>query len=226
MTDRELMQMALDALEALMRRDTGNTCQHENTHRGGAIWEICDDCAAKWADDRGGKPKWEDPPEWVAAEDAINSIRAALAAPQPAQEPECERCGEAPRMHTSTYWCDNQSFTTPDGRTKLGCTTPQAPHPKLTVRLTSFPESNGKRNWTAMFVRTEKWNGLIGNCGGITIDRGECWNRVAYEAERARFLIGERDTEPHILDYGDDISTPVEWAGELRGSGITKGPAA
>jgi len=37
--------------------------------------------------------------------------------------------------------------------------------PRLTVRLTSFPESNGKRNWTALLVRVEDWNGLIGNCG-------------------------------------------------------------
>jgi hypothetical protein len=87
----------------------------------------------------------------------------------------------------------------------------------LTVRLCSFPESNGKRNWTAMFVRTEPWGGLVGNCGGITIARGELWNRVAYEAECARALIGERDTEPHILDYGDDIHTPDEWVGEVRG---------
>jgi hypothetical protein len=90
--------------------------------------------------------------------------------------------------------------------------------PRLTVRVQSFPESNGKRNWTALLVRVDAWDGLIGNCGGITIERGELWNRVAYEAERAKYLIGERDTEPFILDYGDDICTPEEWAGEVRGS--------
>lgn len=31
-------------------------CLHEETHRGGAIWEICDSCGMKWADDEGGKP--------------------------------------------------------------------------------------------------------------------------------------------------------------------------
>lgn len=86
--------------------------------------------------------------------------------------------------------------------------------PRLTVRLKSYPESNGKRNWTATFARTEPFDGLVGSSGGITIARGECWNRVAFEAERAKFLIGERDTEPFILDYGDDIQTPEEWAGE------------
>ena len=89
--------------------------------------------------------------------------------------------------------------------------------PRLTVRLTAFPESNGKRNWTALLVRVGPWGGLIGNCGGIQVGRGELWNRVAYEAECARFLIGERDTEPHILDYGDDIETPEQWVGEVRG---------
>jgi hypothetical protein len=89
--------------------------------------------------------------------------------------------------------------------------------PVLTVKVLSFPESNGKRNWTAMLTRVEKWGGLIGNCGGITIARGELWNRVAYEAEQAKALLRLRPTEPHILDYGDDIETPEEWAGEVRG---------
>lgn len=34
-----------------------NICLHEETHRGGTIWEICDSCGMKWADDEGGKPK-------------------------------------------------------------------------------------------------------------------------------------------------------------------------
>jgi hypothetical protein len=94
------------------------------------------------------------------------------------------------------------------------------PQPRLTVRLCSFPESNGKRNWTALLVRTDAaWGGLIGSSGGITVARGELWNRVAYEAERAKFLIGERADEPWILDYGDDIETPDGWPGE-------KGPPA
>jgi hypothetical protein len=100
-----------------------------------------------------------------------------------------------------------------------------AARPRLTVRLTAFPESNGKRNWTAMFVRVKPFDGLIGNCGGITIARGEHWNRVAYEAECAKFLLGERDTEPFILDYGDDIATPDLWAGARERAAITKDQA-
>lgn len=90
-------------------------------------------------------------------------------------------------------------------------------HQPLTVRILSFPESNGKRNWTAMIVRKKKWDGLIGNAGGITIARGEYWNRVAYVAEQAKYLLAERDTEPFILDFGDDIETPEQWAGEVEG---------
>lgn len=91
-----------------------------------------------------------------------------------------------------------------------------SPQPRLKVRLTTFPESNGKRNWTALLVREEKWDGLVGNCGGVSLARGELWNRVAWEAECARYLIGKRDTEPFILDYGDDIETPDQWPGETH----------
>lgn len=47
-------------LEELVAHIEDSTCTHDSTHRGGAIWEICDDCGDKWADDRGGKPafKW------------------------------------------------------------------------------------------------------------------------------------------------------------------------
>jgi hypothetical protein len=65
----------LEALEGLLNRDELNTCQHEETYRGGAIWEICRQCDSKWADDKGGKPKWKDPAEWVAAYAAIASAR-------------------------------------------------------------------------------------------------------------------------------------------------------
>lgn len=86
--------------------------------------------------------------------------------------------------------------------------------PELTVVINSYPESNGKRNWTAQIRRVEPWDGLIGNAGGITVGRGEYWNRVAYAAEEARYLLGLRDTEPWILDYGNDIETPEQWQGE------------
>lgn len=73
------IQKAIDALKSLTDYADSLVCRHENTHRGGAIWEICDDCGAKWADDRGGKPNFEEPAAIKAAREAI----ASLEAPQP-----------------------------------------------------------------------------------------------------------------------------------------------
>lgn len=88
------------------------------------------------------------------------------------------------------------------------------PQPELKVEVVSYPESNGRRNWTALIRRVEPFDGLVGTGGGVVLDRGEYWNRVAYAAERAKFLIGLRDKEPFIHDYGDDIETPKQWKGE------------
>ncbi len=74
-TMKPLGEALVDALEALLLRDEQNTCRHENTHRGGAIWEICDDCGVQWADDRGGKPEWKEPQEWVDARIVIHAAR-------------------------------------------------------------------------------------------------------------------------------------------------------
>lgn len=52
-----------------------HVCMHEETHRGGLIWEICDQCGAKWADDEGGKPKYKEPEEIVAAEALLEKLR-------------------------------------------------------------------------------------------------------------------------------------------------------
>lgn len=58
--DQALIRQMLDHIER-------NTCTHEETHRGGVIWEICDGCGAKWADDEGGKPPFAWPKVVLAA---------------------------------------------------------------------------------------------------------------------------------------------------------------
>jgi hypothetical protein len=68
------------------------------------------------------------------------------------------------------------------------------PAPKLAVWYGPMPESNGKTNWTAILH-----NGDFAT--GITLDRSEYPDRVRYEADRARWLIGEMVEEPLILDY-------------------------
>ena len=60
-------------VQELVREVERNTCAHEETHRGGFNWEICDMCGAKWADDEGGKPEFKWP-------DAVEKARAMLAA--------------------------------------------------------------------------------------------------------------------------------------------------
>lgn len=66
----------------------------------------------------------------------------------------------------------------------------------LTVWYGSMPESNGKSNWTAILHRA-------GEClsSGITIERSEYPERVRYEADCMRYLIGELSEEPDILTY-------------------------
>ena len=57
----------------LLREIERQTCAHEETHRGGFLWEICDACGAKWADDEGGKPEFKWP-------EVVEKARAMLAA--------------------------------------------------------------------------------------------------------------------------------------------------
>ena len=72
--------------------------------------------------------------------------------------------------------------------------------PELTVWFGAMPESNGKTNWTAILHRK-------GKCisEGITLDCSEYEDRVRYEADRARYLIGELLEQPDILDYDPEL---------------------
>lgn len=73
----------------------------------------------------------------------------------------------------------------------------------LAVWYGPMPESNGKTNWTAILYRKNP-DDLMGGIGdGYTIDRSEYPDRVRYEADRVRHLIGELKEAPFILDYDD-----------------------
>ncbi|QIN95288.1 hypothetical protein DLP3_125 [Stenotrophomonas phage vB_SmaS_DLP_3] len=54
-------------LADLLKLVDRETCTHEETHRGGAIWTICDSCGRSWADDKGGFVPHEDHPAVAAA---------------------------------------------------------------------------------------------------------------------------------------------------------------
>lgn len=62
-----LHERLVDALRAVVRKLELSECHHEETHRGGAIWTICDQCGQKWADDRGGFVPYKEPPELTQA---------------------------------------------------------------------------------------------------------------------------------------------------------------
>lgn len=104
--------------------------------------------------------------------------------------------------------------------------TQQSSQPELTVWEGQMPESNGKSNFTAVLMR--KGAGLFdGIAGGMTIARSEYPDRVRYEADCVRWLIGELDEQPCIIDYDADkhsgyvaqhsaperVSVPVELLG-------------
>lgn len=88
-------------------------------------------------------------------------------------------------------------------------------NPELTVWYGAMPESNGKNNWTAILHHKGQhpWE-------GITIDRSEYPDRVRYEADRMRYLIGELADKPDILAYDADAhsgySEPVSQPYKLR----------
>jgi hypothetical protein len=59
-------------LKNLLDHVDKETCVHENTHRGGTLWTICDDCGRKWADDEGGFVPYKDAPAVAKARAALN----------------------------------------------------------------------------------------------------------------------------------------------------------
>ena len=58
-------------LADLLKEVDRNICTHEETHRGGAIWTICDHCDKEWADDRGGFKPYVDHPAIAAAREFL-----------------------------------------------------------------------------------------------------------------------------------------------------------
>lgn len=65
-----LREALLSTVEKLER----STCLHEETYRGGAIWEICSHCGMKWADDEGGKPESSELPEVEQARTILTEL--------------------------------------------------------------------------------------------------------------------------------------------------------
>lgn len=64
----------LDALRSVYEHAERNECRHENTHRGGVLWTICDDCERKWSDDQGGFQPYVQPAALAKAKDLLDRL--------------------------------------------------------------------------------------------------------------------------------------------------------
>jgi hypothetical protein len=95
----------------------------------------------------------------------------------------------------SKIWRDTASLTSSATRT------PAPEGEAVTVWYGKMPESNGRENWTASLRRvnsTDPWG------QEFCFARSEYPDRVRYEADRVRWIIGELPERPDILAYDAD----------------------
>jgi hypothetical protein len=69
---------------------------------------------------------------------------------------------------------------------------------ELSVWFGPMPESNGKSNWTAILHKGDL-------ADGFQFGRSEYKDRVRYDADSMRHLIGELPNKPDILAYDGDL---------------------
>ena len=83
---------------------------------------------------------------------------------------------------------------------------PQPDPRELTVWYGKMPESNGRENWTAI-LRPKTGDHMDDPIlmNGFCFARSEYPDRVRYEADRMRWIIGELTEKPHILAYDADL---------------------
>lgn len=99
--------------------------------------------------------------------------------------------------------CFTEGEGVPVGWLPLHAPSFEQAQPALTVWEGTMPESNGKTNFTAVLMRRDA-KGFEGFTEGFTIQISEYPDRVRYEADRVRYLIGELDEAPDILAYDPD----------------------
>ena len=109
-----------------------------------------------------------------------------------------KKCSNAPDVYY--YTAEQEAWKVWQARARLNASRDVA-QPELAVWCGAMPESNGKSNYTARLHR--KGESLLSGVT-ITLDRSEYPDRVRYEADRVRYLIGELPTEPDILAYDPD----------------------
>ena len=104
---------------------------------------------------------------------------------------------------TNSKWCNGQAVAAQQIKAMILAlpATQPAQGEAVAVWYGEMPESNGKRNWTASLHR--KGGGV--HMDGFCFARSEYPDRVRYEADRMRWIIGELPKKPYILDYDADL---------------------
>ncbi len=84
---------------------------------------------------------------------------------------------------------------------------------ELKVWFGAMPESNGKSNWTAILHKGDL-------ADGFQFGRSEYKDRVRYDADSMRHLIGELPNKPDILAYDGDLKEDCRAAINAKGRAI------
>ena len=80
------------------------------------------------------------------------------------------------------------------------------PPSKLKVWFGPLPESNGKTNWTAIFFQDKGLPFDFAN--GFTLAQSEYKDRVRYDADCVRHIIGDLADQPDVLAYDSKLMEP------------------
>lgn len=171
-----------------------------------SAFAACPDTGCDWGSFwKGWQARAAVQPASVAVPDAAGAVIKIAAALCTVALREIENAMDSPRLSRGRL--ENALAACKDrlGGYAIDLRCSAAPHPvsgeqkaeRLSVWEGSMPESNGKTNYTAILHK-----GDISE--GMTIASSEYPDRVRYKADEVRWLIGERDERPDILDYDAD----------------------
>jgi hypothetical protein len=138
------LAMAAGSIRALLRLYDQNTCTHEETYRGGAIWTFCRGCSRQWADDQGGFEPYEEPKEVTIARDLLQMMD------MPDQETvDAIRTFGAPELIPTIEWIryDGRVFVLPGGQSGFA-PMPVAPGTRVRIKYRDGDEiETDKPEW-------------------------------------------------------------------------------
>lgn len=129
---------------------------------------------------------------------------------------------EKPDYWSSCGQCESNTSDAEDLLEAITAPPSQARPVELEVWFGSMPESNGRENWTVMLRRKSAPDAATGAArhhllSGFCVCRSEYKDRMRYEADRLRFLLGEIGEEPDILAYDAELhSGYVDPAAQAR----------